>query len=41
MGINSGGPVVFIYGLVITAAISMAVAISLAETGSAYPNSGG
>ncbi|CAH0055984.1 unnamed protein product [Clonostachys solani] len=40
-GISSGGPVVLIYGLMITATISLAVAISLAELASAYPNSGG
>lgn len=40
-GINSGGPVVLVYGLMITATVSLAVAISLAEMASAYPNAGG
>ncbi|OBT99911.2 hypothetical protein VE01_02203 [Pseudogymnoascus verrucosus] len=40
-GINSGGPVILIYGLMILGLVSVSVAISLAEMASAYPNSGG
>ena len=40
-GINSGGPVLLVYGLIITGIMSVAVAISLSELASAYPNSGG
>lgn len=40
-GINSGGPVLLVYGLIITALVSVAVAITLGEMASAYPDSGG
>jgi choline transport protein len=40
-GINSGGPVLLVYGLILMGIISGAVGISLSEMASAYPNSGG
>ena len=40
-GINSGGPVLLIYGLIFLGVISFAVASSLAELASIYPNAGG
>ncbi|KAL8703734.1 MAG: hypothetical protein Q9201_003080 [Fulgogasparrea decipioides] len=40
-GINSGGPILIIYGIILLALISICVAISLSELASAYPNSGG
>jgi choline transport protein len=40
-GINSGGPVLTIYGIPWIAFISCAVGISLSELASAYPNAGG
>lgn len=40
-GINSGGPVLLIYGLILLMVISVCVAISLGELASAFPNSGG
>lgn len=40
-GINSGGPVCIVYGLILIALISTCVGISLSELASAYPNSGG
>lgn len=40
-GINSGGPMLIIYGIIIIAVISTAVGISLSELASAYPNAGG
>lgn len=40
-GINSGGPVVTVYGIVIITFINGCVAVSLAELISAFPNSGG
>ena len=40
-GINSGGPVVLVYGLILIGIISLAVAVSLAELASAYPDPGG
>ncbi|CAF9919730.1 hypothetical protein IMSHALPRED_004713 [Imshaugia aleurites] len=40
-GINSGGPVQIIYGLLFFALISTCVGISLAELASAFPNAGG
>ena len=40
-GINSGGPVLIIYGIIIIALLSTAVGISLSELASAYPNAGG
>ncbi len=40
-GINSGGPVCIVYGLILIALISTCVGISLSELASAYPNAGG
>ena len=40
-GINSGGPVLVIYGIIIVALMSVAVGISLSELASALPSSGG
>lgn len=40
-GINSGGPVLIVYGIILIALISTCVAISLSELASAYPNAGG
>ncbi|KAF8609631.1 amino acid transporter [Ceratobasidium sp. AG-I] len=40
-GVNSGGPVLIIYGIILIATISTGVGISLAELASAMPNSGG
>lgn len=40
-GINSGGPVLLIYGLIILGVISAAVGMTLGELSSAYPNAGG
>lgn len=40
-GINSGGPLLIIYGIMIIALVSTAVGISLSELASAYPNAGG
>ncbi|GAB1518904.1 choline transporter [Rhizoctonia solani] len=40
-GVNSGGPVLVIYGIILIATISTGVGISLAELASAMPNSGG
>ncbi|KAL1955800.1 hypothetical protein VTO42DRAFT_8039 [Malbranchea cinnamomea] len=40
-GINSGGPVLTIYGIPWIAFISTSVAITLSELASAYPNAGG
>ncbi|KAH7345016.1 amino acid/polyamine transporter I [Rhizoctonia solani] len=40
-GVNSGGPVLVIYGIILIALISTGVGISLAELASAMPNSGG
>ena len=40
-GINSGGPVQIIYGLMFFACISTCVGISLSELASALPNAGG
>lgn len=40
-GINSGGPVLIIYGIIIIALISTCVGISLSELASALPNAGG
>jgi choline transport protein len=40
-GINSGGPVLLIYGLILLALVSVAVGMTLAELSSAYPNAGG
>lgn len=40
-GINSGGPVLIIYGIILIALISTCVGISLSELASAMPNAGG
>ncbi|KAI9779017.1 MAG: hypothetical protein M1835_004798, partial [Candelina submexicana] len=40
-GINSGGPLLIIYGIIIIALISICVGISLSELASALPNAGG
>lgn len=40
-GINSGGPVVIVYGIIIIALVSTCVGISLSELASAMPNAGG
>ncbi|KIW09449.1 hypothetical protein, variant [Verruconis gallopava] len=40
-GINSGGPVLLVYGIIIVALVSTCVGISLAELASALPNAGG
>lgn len=40
-GINSGGPVQIVYGLILFALISTCVGISLSELASALPNAGG
>lgn len=40
-GINSGGPLLIVYGIMIIALISVCVGISLSELASALPNAGG
>ena len=40
-GINSGGPVLIIYGIILIALVSTCVGISLSELASAFPNAGG
>lgn len=40
-GINSGGPVLIVYGIILIALISTCVGISLSELISAFPNAGG
>lgn len=40
-GINSGGPVLIIYGIILIGLLSTCVGISLSELASAYPNAGG
>lgn len=40
-GISSGGPMMIVYGIIIVAAISTCVAITLSELASAMPNAGG
>jgi len=40
-GINSGGPVLIIYGIILITLISTCVGIVLAELASAMPNAGG
>lgn len=40
-GINSGGPVLIIYGIILIALLSTCVGISLSELASAFPNAGG
>ncbi|KAG9956703.1 choline transport protein, partial [Aureobasidium melanogenum] len=39
-GINSGGPVLLVYGIIFISVISLAIAISLAELASAMPDAG-
>ncbi|KAF2202089.1 amino acid transporter-like protein [Delitschia confertaspora ATCC 74209] len=40
-GINSGGPILIIYGIILIALISTCVGISLSELASAFPSAGG
>ncbi len=40
-GISSGGPLLIVYGIIIVAAISTCIGVTLSELSSAYPNSGG
>lgn len=40
-GINSGGPVLIVYGIILITLITTCVGISLSELASAYPNAGG
>ncbi|CAD1783750.1 similar to Saccharomyces cerevisiae YGL077C HNM1 Choline/ethanolamine transporter [Maudiozyma barnettii] len=40
-GIPSGGPMMIVYGIMIIAAISICVGVSLGELSSAYPHAGG
>lgn len=40
-GINSGGPVLIIYGILLVTIVSTCVGISLSELASALPNAGG
>ena len=40
-GINSGGPVLLIYGIILICLISICVGTSLSELASALPNAGG
>ncbi|KAL7318613.1 polyamine transporter tpo5 [Mucor circinelloides] len=40
-GLNTGGPVVMVWGWVVVAVFTMTVALSMAEISSAYPTSGG
>lgn len=40
-GINSGGPLLIIYGIMLIAMVSTCVGISLSELASAMPNAGG
>jgi choline transport protein len=40
-GINSGGPVLLVYGIIIVGLVSTCVGISLAEMSSAMPDAGG
>lgn len=40
-GISSGGPMMIVYGIIIIAAISLCVAVTLSELASAMPNAGG
>lgn len=39
-GINSGGPVLLVYGIVFISIISLAIAVSLSELASAMPDAG-
>lgn len=40
-GINAGGPVLLVYGIIITFLVSIGVGVSLSELASAMPNAGG
>lgn len=40
-GINSGGPMMIVYGIIIIALISICIGVSLSELSSAYPHAGG
>lgn len=40
-GINSWGPILIVYGIILITLISTCVGISLSELASAYPNAGG
>ena len=40
-GINSGGPILIIYGIILIALVSTCVGITLSELASAMPNAGG
>ena len=40
-GINSGGPVLIIYGIILIALITICVGVTLSELASAFPNAGG
>ena len=40
-GINSGGPILIIYGIILLALVSTCVGITLSELASAMPNAGG
>ena len=40
-GINSGGPILLIYGIIAIFLISICVGVSLSELASAFPNAGG
>ncbi|KAI9848617.1 MAG: hypothetical protein M1838_000489 [Thelocarpon superellum] len=40
-GINSGGPILIVYGIILIALISICVGVSLSELASAFPNAGG
>jgi len=40
-GINSGGPVLLVYGIIAMALVGAAVAVTLSELASALPNAGG
>ena len=39
-GINSGGPLLCVYGLILMALLSICVGVSLSELASAFPNAG-
>lgn len=40
-GINSGGPLLLVYGIIAVALVSVCVGVSLSELASAFPNAGG
>lgn len=40
-GINSGGPVLLVYGIIMMALVGAAVGVTLSELASALPNAGG